>query len=51
MIFFIRNISQKVMKHMHAYQGVSKSFRTQSITKQQQQQQTLVQKQHKGLWR
>jgi hypothetical protein len=33
------------------YDGVSKSFRTESINKQQQQQQTLVEKQHKELWR
>jgi hypothetical protein len=45
------------------YEGLSKSFRIESITKQttpnntqqqqqqQQQQQTLVEKQHKGLWR
>jgi hypothetical protein len=35
------------------YEGVSKSFWTESITKQQQQQQqqqTLTEKQYKGLW-
>jgi len=31
---------------IYIYEGVSKSFRTQSITKQQ----TLVKKQHKELW-
>jgi len=32
------------------YESVSKSFRTESITKKRRQQK-LVEKQHKGLWR
>jgi len=33
------------------YKNVSKSFRTESLRKKQQKYKTLVEKQHKGLWR